>query len=213
MHRYKYFDSVIHEDIQYIKYTTAEMLDIDEDDVDIDFDINDRIDIGYEWAIVDITVSVLGFSKKYRQKYYAEPGKTSEIFAEPVHEIISDFVRNYEDSENVTASTYVAGADSPDEFEEGEFDGLDNTLDDIADGLDEIQDAMEDIDEDDVSIDMNNNISNHYIAECERCHGIFISAVTESDQEVTSITGICPLCEEDTEQELKWIIKSVNADE
>ena len=49
--------------------------------------------------------------------------------------------------------------------------------------------------EDDPSIEMENNIENHYIAECESCGGIFISAILESDQEIDHVTGVCPLCE------------------
>lgn len=91
-----------------------------------------------------------------------------------------------------------------------EDDGFEDTLDDIADNIEDIQDQVEDIQEDDVNIEMDNNIDGHYIAECERCHGIFISAVIESDQEVETISGICPLCEKESDQYLKWIIKSVD---
>ena len=60
---------------------------------------------------------------------------------------------------------------------------------------------------DDVDIDVDNNIVNHLIAECDNCKGIFISAMIASEQEVDSINGICPLCNKDTTQLLKWIIK------
>lgn len=66
-----------------------------------------------------------------------------------------------------------------------------------------------DIHEDDPTIEIDNNISGHYIAECERCHGVFISAVTESDQEVESISGICPLCDHETTQWLNWVVVDV----
>ena len=75
-----------------------------------------------------------------------------------------------------------------------------------------MQDSIDNMDEDDVDIEVDNNISNHYIAECERCHGVFISAVVESDQEISKISGICPLCDHETEQYLKWIIKDTNFD-
>lgn len=87
-----------------------------------------------------------------------------------------------------------------------------DTLDDVADTVEDIQDAVDDIDEDDVDIEMDNNITNHYIAECEKCHGIFISAMIESDQEVEKISGVCPLCESETDQYLKWLIREVKAD-
>lgn len=91
-------------------------------------------------------------------------------------------------------------------------DDVQDTLDDMQDSIEDIQDTVDEVTEDDVDIEVDNNIENHYIAECDSCHGIFISAVVESDQEVNSITGICPLCDKETEQFLKWIIKSVDDD-
>lgn len=58
-------------------------------------------------------------------------------------------------------------------------------------------------------IQTDNNIENHYIVECDRCHGIFISALVESDQVVDHITGICPLCEKESDQYIKWVVKPV----
>ena len=63
---------------------------------------------------------------------------------------------------------------------------------------------------DDNNIEINNNINNHYIAECENCGGIFISAVTQSDQQISYITGVCPLCEKETNQYLRWVIKNID---
>ena len=99
------------------------------------------------------------------------------------------------------------------EFEDSlleDDDTLDDTLDTIADNIEDIQDQVDDIQEDDVDIEIDNNIDGHYIAECDRCQGIFISAVIESDQEVEKITGICPLCEKESDQYLIWKIQSVN---
>ncbi len=70
---------------------------------------------------------------------------------------------------------------------------------------DNIEDNMV---EDDPDIEVDNNIENHYIAECDICHGIFISAVVESDQDVQSITGICPLCGKESDQNLNWVVKA-----
>ena len=83
---------------------------------------------------------------------------------------------------------------------------------DIADAesnesLEDDADVQEDFEEDDVNIDVDNNIVNHLIAECDNCKGIFISAMIASEQEVDSINGICPLCNKETTQMLKWIIK------
>lgn len=94
------------------------------------------------------------------------------------------------------------------EFNDG-FDDMedDSTISNIQDQIDDISDQLDDVEQDDVSIDMDNNIVNHLIAECENCKGIFISAMIASDQDVDSINGICPLCNKDTVQNLKWIIK------
>lgn len=100
------------------------------------------------------------------------------------------------------ARTRIVAADE-DEF------NITDTIDDISDSVDDIQEVVDDIEEDDVDIELDNNIDNHFIAECDSCHGIFISALAQSDQEVESISGVCPLCGKETEQYLKWIIKNV----
>lgn len=101
-----------------------------------------------------------------------------------------------------------------DEFGD-EFDDEENMFDEDPQE-DEVQNEDEDftedveeenIEEDDPAIDIDNNITNHLIAECENCKGIFISAMIASEQEVESVNGICPLCNKDTTQILKWIIK------
>ena len=99
------------------------------------------------------------------------------------------------------------------DFNEDDFgeDDLSDTLDDVADTVEDIQDTVDDIEEDDVNIEIDNNIANHYIAECDSCHGVFISATVESDQKVEKVSGTCPLCEKETDQYLKWVIKDVNA--
>jgi len=88
-----------------------------------------------------------------------------------------------------------------------EDDSLDDQIDDLSETVEDLQDTLDEVEEDDVSIEIDNNIAGHFIAECERCKGIFISAVVESDQDVTSVNGTCPICGKDTEQVLKWIIK------
>ncbi len=86
-------------------------------------------------------------------------------------------------------------------------DPLDDQIDDLSDTVEDLQETLDDVDEDDIGIEVDNNIAGHFIAECERCKGIFISAVVESDQDVSSVNGICPICGKETEQILKWIIK------
>lgn len=82
-----------------------------------------------------------------------------------------------------------------------------DTLDDVADTVSDIQDVVEEVEQDDIDIEVDNNITNHYIAECDTCHGVFISAMIKSDQVVEKISGVCPLCEKETDQYLKWIIE------
>ena len=118
----------------------------------------------------------------------------------------------------VTSSRkYIKAADEElnDDFDMDEFEmddeGVADALDTMADNVEDLQDAVEDvIDEDEVEISINNNIADHFIAECDRCGGVFISAVVDSDQSIDHVSGVCPLCGRETDQYLKWIIKSVN---
>lgn len=108
---------------------------------------------------------------------------------------------------NVFAAENVFG-------DEAGFDGAD--LDPEADTVEEEEidmDLGEDGQQDGSTIDIDNNIVNHLIAECQNCHGIFISAMVASDQMVESINGVCPLCNKDTEQFLQWIIKEYPEEE
>ena len=97
---------------------------------------------------------------------------------------------------------------------EGDIDGVDDgfrdTIEDVADSVQDIQDTVDETEEDEPNIEVENNIDDHYIAECEKCHGIFISAVVESDQDVQKVTGECPLCKEETDQYLRWIVRKLD---
>lgn len=104
----------------------------------------------------------------------------------------------------------VAAEEFEDEFSDVE---ITEDIDDVADQITDIQDNLEDVDEDDVDIDIENNIVNHYIAECDSCHGIFISAMIESDQAVSKISGVCPLCGKETDQYLNWIVRDAEFEE
>ena len=107
----------------------------------------------------------------------------------------------------------IFAADDDDNFMEDEAlfdDMLDENPEEVGGENTAEEEALEEgknIEEDDVDIDVDNNIVNHLIAECDNCKGIFISAMIASEQEVDSINGICPLCNKDTTQLLKWIIK------
>lgn len=106
----------------------------------------------------------------------------------------------------------VTPADSGGAVADGD-DTVADAIDDLADNVEDIQDQVDDIQEDDVNIEIENNIDGHYIAECDKCHGIFISAMIQSDQEVEKISGVCPLCEKESEQYLRWVVTPVEKDE
>lgn len=100
--------------------------------------------------------------------------------------------------------------DEPEDNLEGpDDDDTAEVIDDLADAVEDVQDAVDDVQEDDTVIETENNIASHYIAECDVCYGVFVSAVTESDQKIDHISGECPLCGKTTEQYLKWIVKNV----
>lgn len=132
--------------------------------------------------------------------------------SQTVSEVAKQVKQYYDSQKGIKASTRYSKRriTAADEDILDDPEGFEDTLDDLADSVEEVQDQVDDIVEDDVTIDINNNIDGHYIAECETCNGIFISAVIESDQEIDHITGICPLCQKETNQYLKWVIKSVN---
>lgn len=95
------------------------------------------------------------------------------------------------------------------DFEVEGDETFDDNLDDMADTIEDMQDTLDEVQEDDVDIEIDNNIDGHLIAECDKCHGIFISAMIESDQEVEKISGICPLCEKESDQYIKWVVKAI----
>lgn len=115
----------------------------------------------------------------------------------------------------------IYAADEEPTFDFGDFGGTDDEDEDEDDaGDDNVDTESEDIEdeeveqveveEDEENIEVENNIANHYIAECDKCHGIFISAVEKSEMQVESIVGICPICDKESEQFLKWIIEEVD---
>lgn len=114
----------------------------------------------------------------------------------------------------VAATPVTAAVEDEDNFafDVEDTDSMQDSLDDATDAIEDLQDTVEDIDDapQDTVLDMENNIENHYIAECTRCHEIFISAVVESDSPVEAIEGECPCCHEQTKQELKWIVRDVS---
>lgn len=132
-------------------------------------------------------------------EYYV---KDDEITGSAIEDLEKAIYANYCKAKGIKASTYVSAADDTEDFGE--------SIDDLADSLEDVQDSIEDVDIDDPSIEIDNNITGHYIAECAGCGEVFISAVMESDQQIDHITGICPICEKETDQYLKWVIKDAN---
>lgn len=116
------------------------------------------------------------------------------------------------------ASKYIKAAGEDEEIDDmnmdfDDADGVMDALDSVADDVEDIQDSIDDMEDDSVDIALNNNIANHYIAECDKCQGIFISAVIESDQEIDHVSGICPMCGKETDQYLKWVIREIDSEE
>lgn len=102
-----------------------------------------------------------------------------------------------------------AADEDTDRFDDVDFEDPEvaDTIDDMADDIEDMKDSFDEVEEDSVQIEVENNIEGHYIAECELCHGIFISAVIESDQDVSTVTGVCPLCGKESDQSLNWVVK------
>lgn len=113
-------------------------------------------------------------------------------------------------------SRYIKAAEEDEEFDDYEMDDMADddsvldAIDDVADNVEDLQDSVDEMQEDESEIELNNNIADHYIAECDRCKGIFISAVVDSDQQIDHVTGTCPLCGKETEQYLKWVIRPLD---
>lgn len=115
-------------------------------------------------------------------------------------------------SSAIKASKYIRADEFNDDSEYEDFDdtNIADDIDDLASDISDIQDNIEGIDEDDPTIEIDNNIEGKYIAECDRCGGIFISAIPQSDLDVDHIHGVCPLCEHETDQYLNWVVTKVD---
>lgn len=166
------------------------------------------INLSFEYVVSDDEIycsdDVSSLAKLIKSKLLNDV--TAAASDRPLTSVAVTAADNDEDTEEPAVDDF-SGFDEFDEF--GDPADIADSVDDLADSVDELQDRIDETDPDEVNIDMDNNIDGHYIAECERCHGVFISAVVESDQVVDSISGICPLCEKETTQYLKWVIKAV----
>lgn len=186
--------------------------------VDIVLSSTDGIDDSDEVVPLSAKVSIKdenGASTKFTLKYEWDDALYALFEVRPTVEMLK---RRLNKSKSVKSARIVAAEEDvvDDEFVDDVIDdasGLDDRLDDIQDTVENMQDDIDDIQEDDTLLEVDNNIADHYICECERCHGIFISALIESEQQVDHVSGICPLCDEETDQYIKWIIRDVKADE
>lgn len=166
------------------------------------------INLSFEYVVSDDEIycsdDVGSLAKLIKSKLLGDV--TAAASDRPLTSVAVTAADDDEDTEEPAVDDF-SGFDEFDEF--GDPADIADSVDDLADSVDELQDRIDETDPDEVNIDIDNNIDGHYIAECERCHGVFISAVVESDQVVDSISGICPLCEKETTQYLKWVIKAV----
>lgn len=176
---------------------------------------------------IHAVLKINGETKDVDFEYEINLSPDTVYIQKPCEEIVSDIERSVKNkvSESIRISKYASSVTSSsitaadDDFESDDFsdetdptdstDSLSDNIDDIADTVEDIQDTIDDVQEDDVNIQVENNISDHYIAECERCHGIFISSVIRSEQPLEKISGTCPLCDRQTDQYLKWVVKDV----
>lgn len=216
------FKEYAQEDAQEIKNILADEynLDVDVFNVNVEYREDDH---PYAQVIAGFVTSHDIFATVDFQ-YDSED---NEVFIDQSTSDLADRVAEEFKNQGVKASTksiiYAADDDdiegfadaaSDDEsFDDFGDDSIEDNIDELSDQVEDLQDSIDEVTQDEPSIDVDNNIENHYIAECESCHGIFISAVVESDQQIQKISGVCPLCEKETDQYLNWIIRKANKDE
>lgn len=219
--------SMAQEDAKYIadrlmqKHTAVDVKDITTNKVS-DAAV-DAEEVEYD---VQIVLDIDGDQQAVNFQYYLQPDGNVEL-SEDLDNVIQSVNsrimsgQNTSDLQIITAADDFDSDDFDDDFDEiphapveddmvADDDSITDTLNDMSEQLDDLQDDITDpSNEDDINIDINNNIDNHYIAECEKCHGIFISSLIASDQRVESIHGVCPLCDKESDQCLKWIVEAV----
>ena len=220
--------SMAQEDAKYIadrlmqKHTVVDVKDITATKVsdaavdaeEVEYDVQIVLDIDSDQQVVNF-------------QYYLQPDGNVEL-SDDLDNVIQSVDSRIMSGQNTSDLQIITAADDfdSDNFDDDDFDeishepveddtvadddSITDTLNDMSEQLDDLQDDITDpSNEDDINIDINNNIDNHYIAECEKCHGIFISSLIASDQRVESIHGVCPLCDKESDQYLKWIVEAV----
>lgn len=220
--------SMAQEDAKYIadrlmqKHTVVDVKDITANKVsDVAVDAEE---IEYD---VQIVLDIDGDQQAVNFQYYLQPDGNVEL-SEDLDNVIQNVNNRIMSGQDTAGLQTITAADDfdSDDFDDDDFDeiphepveddtvadddSITDTLNDMSEQLDDLQDDITDPSaEDDINIDINNNIDNHYIAECEKCHGIFISSLIASDQRVESVHGVCPLCDKESDQYLKWIVEAV----
>jgi len=168
------------------------------------------------WVSVIITVRGKG-KFEYSWDYVVQGddvylGGDDESMVDTMINMYNELESNFNSSTKILSSKQkVTAADGDlDEYnDEGEEEFVD-TVDDLTDTVDDMNDLFEGFEEDDIDIEIDNNIVNHFIAECDTCQGIFISSTIESDQQVEKTSGICPICGKETDQYFKWVVKEID---
>lgn len=152
----------------------------------------------------------LKFSLKYRAVHdEVKRDFNTDTIVQNLIDVIDSSEHNIDAATRVVGDSEVVGATDQDNYDSDQT--ISDDIADLSDKVDDLQDSVDDAQEDDVDIEIDNNISGHYIAECDNCHGVFISAMIESDQQVEKISGVCPLCNKQSDQYLKWIVKEANS--
>lgn len=177
----------------------------------ISFHVKDPAD-GSDYFFDEITI--YDIHDAYMHRYYMSMNQKYDA------EDFSERIRN-RGNVGIESSTAIMAADD-DPFDDMGFDvpedgdvplsdsdDISDSIDDMSDTLDDLSDALHQFEDDDVDIDTENNIENHLIAECEKCHGVFITAILQSDQAIEKISGTCPLCDTDCDQYIYWVINKI----
>lgn len=182
-----------------LRFTYA--IDESEGSVYIDIDIDEYAAEIAQWFIdqyeeMGVTASIS--MPAGRKKISASKSRIQRIVAADEDD---EFGGNDFGEEEFGADGAGGDPDNPDEVEDD--------IDDLGDTIGDLQEMMDGVEEDDIDIELDANIENHFIVQCDGCHDIFISALVESDQEVEKISGVCPCCEKETDQYIKWIVRAL----
>lgn len=181
---------------------------------------SDKTDPKEVWVTCVVWTVVKGRKSSFILKYTYDADDNIYMISD-LPKVIDNQVKKWTRTP-IKSSTAIMAADDDDFFNDGRDmpgsfgggessdDAVGDEIDDLADSVDDLKDSIDEVKKDQTELEIDNNIANHYICECDQCHNIFISAIIESDQEIDHITGVCPVCEKESEQRIKWVIRSIN---